>query len=104
MKRVLIIILVLLAASPALSDEARQAKQANLDAACEAARQEKLAPIRKQYTDDCVASKELPSREECERFYADYGERTGRKAPLFYDLPECVAAFNFQQGTEDPKT
>ena len=104
MKRVLIVVLILLAASPALGDEARSAKQAKLDAACEAARQEKLAPIRKQYTDECVANKELPSRQECERFYADYGERTGRKAALFYDLPECVAAFNFQQGNEDPES
>jgi len=104
MKRVLIMVLVLLAASPALADEARDAKQAKLDAACEAARQEKLAPLRKKYTDECVANKELPSLEECERFYADYGERTGRKAPLFYDLPECVAAFNFQQGNEDSES
>ena len=104
MKRVLIVVLILLAASPALGDEARSAKQAKLDAACEAARQEKLAPIRKQYTDECVANKELPSRQECERFYADYGERTGRKAALFYDLPECVAAFNFQQGNENPES
>jgi len=102
MKRFLIIVLILLAASPALGDEARTAKQAELDAACEAARQEKLAPIRKQYVEECVANKELPSLEECERFYADYGERTGRKAPLFYDLPECVAAFNYQQGNDDP--
>lgn len=104
MKRVFIIVLIMLAASPALADQARDAKQAKLDAACEAARQEKLAPIRQQYADECVANKELPSREECERFYAGYGERTGRKAPLFYDLPECVAAFNFQQGNEDPES
>jgi len=104
MQRMLIIFLILVAASPALADEARDARQAQLDAACEAARQEKLAPIRKKYTDECVANKELPSLEECERFYADYGERTGRKAPLFYDLPECVAAFNFQQGNEDPES
>ena len=104
MKRMLTIVLILLAASTALADEARDAKQARLDAACEAARQERLAPIRKKYTDQCVANKELPSRPECERFYADYGERTGRKAPLFYDLPECVTAFNFQQGNEDPES
>jgi len=102
MKRVLTVFLILLAAGPALADQARDAKQAKLDAACEAARQEKLAPLRQKYINECVANKELPSREECERFYADYGERTGRKAPLFYDLPECVAAFNFQQGNEDP--
>jgi uncharacterized protein YgiB involved in biofilm formation len=104
MKHVLTTFLILLAASPSLADEARDAKQARLDAACEAARQEKLAPLRQKYVDECVASKELPSRQECERFYADYGERTGRKAPLFYDLPACVTAFNFQQGNADPQS
>jgi len=100
MNRLLAIVLVLLLASPALADTARDAKQAELDAACEAARQTKLAPIREKYVEECVANKEQPSRQECERFYADYGERTGRKAPLFYDLPECVTAFNFQQGID----
>jgi hypothetical protein len=104
MKQVLTVFLILLATGPVLADAARDAKQAKLDAACEAARQEKLAPLRRKYTQQCVANKELPSREECERFYADYGERTGRKAALFYDLPECVAAFNFQQGNEDPES
>lgn len=84
--------------NPALAKESREDKQARLDGACEAARQEKIAPLRKQVTEDCVANKELPSRSECERFYADYGERTGHKAALFYDLPECVTAFNFNQG------
>jgi hypothetical protein len=101
MKPVLMIVLIILASNPALADKSRAAKQAELDAACEAARQEKLAPLRQKYVDECVASKELPSRQECERFYADYGERTGRKAPLFYDLPACIEAFNFQQGNED---
>lgn len=104
MKTVLTIVLIMLASSPAFADESREAKQAKLDAACEAARQQRLAPIRQKYVDECVANKELSSRQECERFYADYGERTGRKAPLFYDLPECVAAFNFQQGNEDPES
>jgi hypothetical protein len=103
-KQVLTAFLILLATGPVLADEARDAKQAKLDAACEAARQEKLMPLRQKYVEECVANKELPSRDECERFYADYGERTGRKAPLFYDLPECVAAFNFQQGNEDPES
>jgi hypothetical protein len=101
MKPVLTIVLIILASSPAFANESRAAKQAQLDAACEAARQEKLAPVRQKYMDECVASKELPSRQECERFYADYGERTGRKAPLFYDLPACIEAFDFQQGNED---
>ena len=84
--------------NPALAKESREDKQARLDAACEVERQKKIAPMRQQVVEECVASKELPNRKECERFYADYGERTGRKAPLFYDLPECVTAFEFLQG------
>jgi len=42
------------------------------------------------------------SRGECERFYADYGGRMGGRAPLFYDLPECIAAFEFLQGNQNP--
>jgi len=102
--RVLTIVLMLLTASPVLADQARDAKQAKLDAACEAARQKKLAPIRQQYVETCVANKEQPSRQDCERFYADYGERMGGRAPLFYDLPECVTAFDFLQGNGDPES
>ncbi|MDH3901750.1 MAG: hypothetical protein OEU84_00540 [Xanthomonadales bacterium] len=92
------IVFVSLLISPALAKESREDKQARLDAACEVERQKKIAPIRQQVIEECVASKELSDRKECERFYADYGERTGRKAALFYELPECVTAFEFQQG------
>ena len=98
MKNLVFLVLIMIVASPVLAKESREAKQARLDGACEVVRQEKLAPMRKQVVEDCVANKEFPDRAECERFYADYGERTGRKAPLFYDLPECVTAFEFQQG------
>lgn len=77
--------------------EERAAKQAELDAACEAARQEKLAPLRAKYVEECVAKEQRPDRESCERFYADFGNRSGNRAPLFYDLPECVAAHEYSQ-------
>jgi hypothetical protein len=48
-----------------------------------------------------VTNHEQPSREACEDFYADYGGRMGGRAPLFYDLPECVKAFEFQQGVRE---
>ena len=91
------ILLMLLVASPALAKESRQDKQGRLDGACEVERQKKLAPLRKQFVEECVANKERPSRKDCERFYADYGQRMGGRAPLFYDLPECVEAFEYQQ-------
>jgi len=92
------IVLISLMLNPALARESRDEKQARLDAACAAAREEKIAPLRQQVIEDCVANKELSNRKECERFYAPYGERTGGKAALFYDLPECVTAFEFNQG------
>lgn len=93
----LLFLLVTTLTSPALARESREDKQARLDAACEVKRQELLAPLRSKYIAECVSNKELPSKEECERFYADYGERMGGRAPLYYDLPECVKAFDFQQ-------
>lgn len=94
----LFILLVSILISPALAKESREQKQAGLDAACEVERQKQIAPMRNKYIAECVSNKELPNREECEHFYADYGERMGGRAPLYYDLPECVTAFEFQQG------
>lgn len=96
------VLFILLLVSPAQAKESREAKQTRLDQACEVARSKELVPLRTKVTDECVANKELPSRKECERFYADYGERMGGRAPLFYDLPECVAAFDFQQSVRNP--
>ena len=75
-------------------------KQAELDAACEKAREEKLAPIREKFIEEGVANKEQPDRDSCERFYADYGAQSGNRAPLFYDLPPCEKAFNYQNGRD----
>ena len=73
------------------------AEQAELDQACEKAREKKLAPERKKYIEECVAEKQRPDRASCELFYADYGNRSGNRAPLYYDLPECVKAFDYQK-------
>ena len=55
--------------------------------------------MKAQFVEECVANKEKSSREHCERFYADYGNQMGGRAPLFYDLPECVAAFDFAKSS-----
>lgn len=102
MKYSIVLILTMALINPVLAKESREQKQAQLDGACEVARQKKLAPLRKQFVEECVANKELASRKECERFYSDYGARMGGRAPLFYDLPECVTAFNYQQGVRNP--
>lgn len=101
MKRLILTVLVLLLSDPTLAKESRQDKQARLDGTCEVARQKNLAPMRKKFVEECVATKEMPNRKECERFYSDYGNRMGGRAPLFYDLPECVTAFEHLQGARD---
>ena len=73
-------------------------KQAELDQACEKARQKKLAPERQKFIEECVEKKQKPDRAACERFYADYGNQSGNRAPLYYDLPECVKAFEHRKG------
>jgi len=101
MKYILFMVLSVLLFSPVQAKESREEKQAKLDAACEVAREKKLAPMRKKHIENCVTNNEQPSREACESFYADYGGRMGGHAPLFYDLPACVKAFEFQQGVRE---
>ena len=100
MNRFTVMISVVLALSlvpvDGMADRNRDRKQAELDAACEAAREKKLAPMRAQYIEECVKNREQPDRRSCEVFYSDFGAQSGNRAPLFYDLPECEAAFDFQ--------
>ena len=89
-------LLLILQVSGLQAGSGREQKQAELDAACEAAREKKLAPLRKHFVEQCVKNEEQPDRATCEAYYSDYGARAGTRAPLFYDLPECVEAFNYQ--------
>jgi hypothetical protein len=96
---VLLVTLMVLACAvihaDALGDE-RDAKQAELDAACEVVRQQKIKLERPKHIEECVETKRLGDRETCESFYADYGESPAGQAPLFYDLPECEAAHEYR--------
>ncbi len=86
--------------SPSRSGGAAETSQAQLDAACEAARESRLAPERARHIEECVARKQKPDRAACESFYADYGAQSGGRAPLYYDLPECRRAF---EARKDPR-
>ena len=94
-KSLLAIVLASSVAAVANADRAEQ--QARLDAACEQARERRLAPERERFVEECVAKKQKPDRASCERFYSDYGARSGNRAPLYNDLPECVEAFEFRK-------
>ncbi len=94
----LLMTLLLLASTAVQANKAeaeREAKQAELDAACEAARETKLAIVRAEFAEECVEKEQLSDQESCETFYADYGEGGFNRAPLFYDLPECEIAFEY---------
>ena len=94
---VLIVAALCFFAGPPAATADTAEEQAQLDAACEQAREAKLAPLREQYIQECVDKEQKPDREACERFYADFGAQSGSRAPLFYDLPECVKAHEFRQ-------
>lgn len=82
---------------PGLATSAPPNQEA-LDAACEAARQVKIEKDKVFLVEECVEKKLQRDRASCERFYADHGAQSGRRAPLYYDLPECVAAFENREG------
>lgn len=84
----------------AAQSEAELKRLDALDQACEAAREKKLAPLRAARIERCVRE-DRRSREECTAELANWGQTQGTKqgarAGLFYDLPECVAAFEARQ-------
>ena len=90
------IILMLSLSNSVIAKQDRATQQKEMDAACEVAREDKLAPLRQQYVEECVQQKQQPDRAACERFYSDYGARSGDRLPLFYELPECEAAFDYR--------
>ena len=93
LRNTLLILLVLTPVVCSGSDD--QGKQAELDAACESARQLALGPKRSDIYQECV-DKFKKSAAVCEKDADSYnGNRVGG-SPLFYDLPECEAAFEYR--------
>ena len=93
---------VLLAAGSALAQtDSEMKRMADLDRVCEAAREQRLAPMRAERIERCVTV-EKRAREQCASEYANWGNtqataRGAARSGLFYDLPECVAAFEARQ-------
>lgn len=102
MKRATSLIALALLAAPAWAQTEPEMKRLDdLDRVCEAAREQRLAPLRAERIERCVTL-EKRSREQCEAEYANWGNTRptagGRaRAGMFYDLPECVAAFEARQ-------
>lgn len=102
MKRAASLIALALLAAPALAQTEPEMKRLDdLDRVCEAAREQRLAPLRAERVERCVTI-EKRSREQCTAEYANWGNTQplagGRaRSGLFYDLPECVAAAEARQ-------
>ena len=98
MKNSLVLIISMLFATVGYCAESaveRSAKQAELDGICEAARKKALAPMKRDIFQECLTNgkEEEVCQAEADGFN---GARVGR-GPLFYDLPECEAAFEYQK-------
>ena len=85
---VLSVLLSVALSADVMADDERDQKLAELNAICEAAREKKLEPERKQLVEDCVKNKELRDRESCERFYSDFGAGTATARPAISTFPE----------------
>jgi hypothetical protein len=94
---------LLLATGAIAADQTDAARQAELDRLCEAARDDKLAPIRADIYAECLDGKK-GDQGYCRRYADGYnGERIGGSA-RFYELPECEAAFQFRNRNRKPGT
>ncbi len=94
MKRTLLVLLIPCATSAFAQSAVERVGAAN--ARCEAARQQKLEPLRARKIAQCKRSARQPAA-GCETFYSTYGDNSNHAngsavRGLFYDLPACVEA------------
>jgi hypothetical protein len=83
---------------PVKETDITETSLADLDRRCEAAREERIAPLRTAEIAKCVQTK-TGDQAWCETFWADYGDprrtESGFLVPrLFHDLPKCVEALD----------
>jgi len=82
---------------PVAKKDITEMSLADLERRCEAARQEKIVPLKAAEIANCVQTG-TGDQDWCETFWADYGaprqmKSGGLTPPMFQDLPECVDAF-----------
>jgi hypothetical protein len=83
---------------PIVTIDITEMSLAELERRCEAARQEKIVPLKAAEIAKCV-QEGTGDQDWCETFWADYGAPTRRVSggftpPMFHDLPECVEAYD----------
>ena len=78
------------------AQDRRQARQAELDRECETARQAALQPKREDIYQECI-NKFKKEEGVCRSEANAYNGYRISGAPLYYDLPECVQAFDYRK-------
>jgi len=78
------------------AQDRRQARQAELDRECETARQAALQPKRENIYQECI-NKFKKEEGVCQSEANAYNGYRISGAPLYYDLPECVQAFDYRK-------
>ena len=78
------------------AQDRRQARQAELDRECETARQAALQPKREDIYQECI-NKFKKEEGVCQSEANAYNGYRISGAPLYYDLPECVQAFDYRK-------
>ena len=74
--------------------------QKKYDPACEKERINIIEHYKTKFINECI-EKERSNESYCKRFYSDYGNTIlnalGSRTSFFYDIPECVKAFEFKK-------
>jgi len=98
---ILRLLLILIFSFPATgfgkdSEKVWKEKQAKLDFECEKARLIELAPIKRKIYKECMEDKNA-EHEACFKLADKYNGGRNNANPRFYDLPECVAAYEYRR-------
>lgn len=91
----IIITLTALYSSTVLANAIKN-EQNKLDKACESARQIALEPRKKEIYQECRV-KFKKDKSVCQRDANAYNGNRINGAPMFYELPACVKAFEFRK-------
>ncbi len=71
-------------------------EQARLDKVCESSRQKALEPRKKEIYQECL-TKFKKDKSVCQQEADAYNGNRINGAPMFYELPACVKAFEFRK-------
>lgn len=100
---VLMVLASIFATSALAREEYSRERQEELDEICEMEREKLKAPLRREAIEECVERNKRNrdagdhDRAYCERYFESYGDGGPASKAMFYDLPQCVEAFDYRR-------